>query len=211
MTPGGRGVRGLAPLLLALILGCSGQDRPGETAGGAAADASSTLPSRGSLTDAELGQVERSDLQLALAWTRGPTRRPPPGAGESATLRTWEVRGRERFDRLLLTFGPDDPMPGYEVAFVEGPVRRCGSDAELEVRARAFLRVRLSAVGPGPELETDPSIRARRNLRELHLVCRTGDALEFVLALNGERDYRILEARTPRRLVVDVDNTTQDG
>lgn len=202
---------GLCLALALLAAACGGDDRRAGTEDGTAAQnqaTESSLPSQDSLTDTELGQIDRSHLQLALSWTRSSTRRSPPDGEELAALREWQVRGRESFDRFLLTFGEDDPMPGYEVSFVEAPIRECGSEAELEIQGRAFLRVRVSGISPAASFERDLSIRPRRNIRELRLICETDDALEFVLPLNSPRDYRILEARSPRRLVVDVINRT---
>lgn len=199
--------RSAVSLALALLLACSGGDPGQEAASDEGPAREPGLSPQDSLTDTELGQVERSHLQLALSWTRGPTRRPPPEAAEPVALREWQLRGREGFDRFVLTFGEDDPMPGYQVGFVEAPIRECGSDAELEVQGRAFLRVRVSGVTAAASFQRDLTIRPRRNVRELRLVCETEDELEFILPLNSLRDYRLLEARSPRRLVVDVRNS----
>lgn len=207
---------GLLLLVTVLLQACGqGGGDAARTAGEGIPDSSasgraSSLPSPDSLTEIELGQIERTHVQLVLPWGMNPTRRGAPDEG-AATLAQWEVRGREGFDRFTLTFGQEDPVPGYEVELVEGPIRVCGEGAPVETRADAFLRVRLNGARSSADLQSDTSIRPRRNVKALHLTCRQPDRLEFVLELAAERSYRILEVRSPRRLVVDVRNTVGEG
>lgn len=214
--------RVVAFLALALLPGCSS---PGGEEGGASSSASTdtvhapqpaSLPSPDSMTDAELGGIERSDVQMVLRWGRSATDRDAPGGRNTTVLRGWQVYGRQQFDRFVLTFADDDPMPGYRVEFTKVPLQDCGSGAPINSQLHSFLSVRITGVrtgdgGDASTFERDTSIRARRNLKELYLTCEDKKGVEFVLGLAGERDYRIMEVANPRRLVVDVHNTVNEN
>ena len=200
--------------LLLPVLGCEGesQDRSSPpTSGPPVAAEAVAPPPRDSLSDLELGTLERQDIELNLRWSRSPVRKAAEDGMPPVQLRAVEVRGREGFDRLIVEMGPDDPSPGYRVEITEEPVRECGSGRPVETKGNAVLRVRLEPArahdASGAATLPRDTIRPRRNIRSLDIVCDFEGVVELALGIGGSRPYRILELRNPRRLVVDLGNT----
>lgn len=118
-----------------------------------------------------------------------------PGAASGVALLTdVEVDGAS----VTFTFEEGD-TPGFDVAYVEPPIRQDGSGEEIEVDGRAFLAVRMEpAAGvdlSGEEFRqtyTGPDrIRGEAPIVE---AVETGDFeanLSWVVGLDGERPFRI--------------------
>lgn len=139
-------------------------------------------------------------------WTAGIVRR--DGRGGIATLSAVRTARHDGFDRIVLEFR-GDILPGYELEYVDRPVRECGSGRAVELEGNGWLEIRLQ-----PAKAHDDSGRAtvasrdRRvdlpNLVRLRSTCDFEVHVVWVAALQSPEPYRVLELRDPTRLVIDV-------
>ncbi|HYW05308.1 MAG TPA: hypothetical protein VE913_00050 [Longimicrobium sp.] len=124
------------------------------------------------------------------------------------TLRAMRVGRNAGFDRLVLDFG-SDPAPSYEVEYVDGPVRSCGSGEATPVAGRGWLRIRLRAArahdGAGTATVTNREISTVMPvLREVEMICDFEGQVEIVMGVQTPNPYRVLVEPSPNRLIVDV-------
>jgi len=133
----------------------------------------------------------------------------PGAASGTAVLTRVQVAAQEGFDRVVFEFD-DEQLPGYDIAYLEGPVVADGSGAEVEVEGAAVIGVRLTpasgadpdgdAVYTGPSRVTDDS----ENVTE---VVRTGDfeaTLSWAIGVAEPASFEVLLLSEPARVVIDI-------
>lgn len=140
-------------------------------------------------------------------WTVGDTRveRDVPGV---AVLRSVRTARHDGYDRIVLDFG-DDPMPGYRIAYVDRPVRQCGSGNTVPVAGDGWLRIEMVPAHAHTEQGEATVVDRDRmpglpNLRQLVLTCDFEGHVEWVAGVGSPTSYRVTELASPARLVIDV-------
>lgn len=141
-----------------------------------------------------------------------PTSAPaPPDLQATALLTAVEVDGGDGVDQVTFTF--DSGVPGYDVAYIDPPVRQDGSGDVVEVEGAAFLEIRMepaSAVDLGGTLEptyTGPG-EVSGETDVVTEVVRTGDFeanLTWVVGVSEEVAYRVTADTASNQLVVELD------
>lgn len=141
-----------------------------------------------------------------------PTSAPAAGDLDAAALLTdVEVAGGEGVDRVIFTF--DAGIPGYDVAYIDPPVRQAGSGDQVEVQGAAFLEIRFepaSGVDLGGTLEptyTGPS-EVRGDTTVVTEVVRTGDFeanLTWVVGVDEKVPFRVTTDAASGQVVVELD------
>jgi hypothetical protein len=140
------------------------------------------------------------------SWTTGATDVTHSLSG-SSTLTEVRAAANGEFDRVVFTF--DGAIPGYHVAYDEGPLHQCGSGRRLEVGGRAWLVIRMAPANAHTESGA-PTVAERDRrpelpvLRALRQTCDFEGHVEWVAGLYERKPYRVLELHDPERLVVDV-------
>lgn len=154
---------------------------------------------------------------------------PPDGAGgaEDATGGTWtagiveDVRSQPAvtlravrsarhadFDRVVFEF-EGGRLPGYHIAYIDAPVRACGSGHTVSMAGDGWLEVRLTPARAHTEAGA-PTITERTRapglpvVRELAMTCDFEAIVTWVLGAAAPNRYRVTELADPARLVVDV-------
>ena len=165
---------------------------------------------RDSLSMADLGGLEVSQVLLSIPWTTGSIDRPgQSGAGRSGTTR-YSLTEEDGFDRLLLEFSEEGEFPGYQVEYTDDWPTLCTSGARTLADGRAHLRI---ALGPlrvrspdgSPTFDsTNDAALPFANVSGIEVVCLENNRLEWVLGVSRIQPFRVLELRGTRRLVVDV-------
>lgn len=128
--------------------------------------------------------------------------------GVAATLRGLRTAANAGYDRVVLDFGAG-AVPGWQVEYVDTPVRRCGSGEPVEIAGDGRLRIRLRTAQAHDDAG-QPTVRQREqslsmpNLRELEMTCDFEGDVEIVLGVSSPKPYRVMELSSPSRLVVDV-------
>ena len=139
--------------------------------------------------------------------TTGPVRQPRPDS-PLATQRAIRTAAQEGYDRVVFEFSGDQ-VPGYEVEYVDGTVRACGSGDVVPLAGESALSVRFRAAqAHTPEgRSTLPSRTLAPNhpvVKEVKLICDFEGELQWVLGLASRNPYRIAALTSPARLVVDI-------
>lgn len=163
-------------------------------------------------------------LPLELSDTPpAPARRPAAGAAarewaagtvtarKSVRMTTLtEVRAarNQGFDRVVFQFA-GDTVPGYHLEYVDRPVRACGSGDAVAVAGDAWLEVRLEPAQAHDEAgraTVASRVRYPRlpSVAELRSTCDFEGQVVWVLGVRSPSRFRVLELRSPARIVVDV-------
>jgi hypothetical protein len=114
----------------------------------------------------------------------------------------------DAFDRTVFTF-TGDTLPGYHVAYVDEPVRQCGSGQSVPLSGNGKLEVRLTPARAHTDTDR-PTVADRKRaprlplLRKLERTCDFEGRVTWVVGLTAPNRYRVLRLRRPARLVVDV-------
>lgn len=141
------------------------------------------------------------------AWTAGLTAK---GGSEMVTLTAVRTARHDEFERIVLAFEPQ--LPGYQIQYVDRPVRQCGSGDVVELPGDGWLSIRLEPAQAHTD-EGAPTVAERsrtpnyENLKALKLICDFEGQVEWVAAVVAPNQYRTLELREPARLVIDVKKT----
>lgn len=195
-------VAGRVPVLVLLAGAACGTEResapapviPDTTA--TAADTVADVPEPGADTAA-----------AAAAWTAGETRVDRPYAG-AALLRDVRVARHDGYDRIVFDFG-DDTVPSYHVAYVDEPVRACGSGEVVALAGDAWLSITMQPANAHTE-QGEPTVRERARaprlpvLLELKSTCDFEAMVVWVAGVAAPERYRVLELGAPARLIVDI-------
>ena len=137
---------------------------------------------------------------------------PPPGAGEVALLADVQVTGGAGVDRVVFRF-TDAHLPGYDIAYVDGPVRQDGSGETVPVEGQARLHVRFEPAsgvdlrrGTFEETYRGPD-RLRGPTQRVTEVVRVGDFeanLTWVVGVDSAAPYRVEVLPDENAIVVEV-------
>jgi hypothetical protein len=108
------------------------------------------------------------------------------------------VGGVDGVDQVTFTF-EDGQLPGYDVAYIDPPVRQDGSGDEVEVEGGAFLSIRFAPASGVDLLDTlEPTYtgpdRVEGDTEVVTEVVRTGDFeanLTWVVGVEGEVPFRV--------------------
>ena len=121
------------------------------------------------------------------------------------SLRTARNNG---YDRIVFEF-ESGRVPGYQIEYVDRPVRQCGSGQVVPLRGDGWLRIRLEP-SQAHDDRGRPTVQDRARttelpiLREMQLICDYEGHVEWVLVVASPNPYRVVELNSPARLVVDV-------
>jgi hypothetical protein len=134
----------------------------------------------------------------AFDGSTSPTSVPSPPDLGVALLSTLEVGGVDGVDQVTFTF-EDGQLPGYDVAYIDPPVRQDGSGNEVEVEGGAFLSIRFAPASGVDLLGTlEPTYtgpdRVEGDTVVVTEVVRTGDFeanLTWVVGVEGEVPFRV--------------------
>jgi hypothetical protein len=136
-------------------------------------------------------------------------------AANKATALLTHVRAarHEGYDRIVFEFA--NALGGYDVRYVQPPVRQDGSGAAVRVNGTALLRIRMENAldadltkPSAPRTYTGPQ-RFDPGTPEIAELVRTGGfeaVLTWVAGLRDRVDFRVSALRSPPRIVVDVRN-----
>jgi hypothetical protein len=111
------------------------------------------------------------------------------------------------FDRVVFRFD-GDRLPGYRIAYIDRPIRACGSGQAVPVTGDGWLEMRL--IPAAAHADGEPIIRRRSRasslpvLKQLELTCDFEGVVTWVGGLSAPNRYRVLELADPPRLVVDI-------
>ncbi len=209
----------ITSVILTLVMlglsGCGGDD-PDEGAAAPSTTSTSTSTSTTSAptttTSAPSTTTTIDDGGDSFDGATTPTSAPaPPDIQAAALLTDVEVSGSDGVDRVTFTFDTD--IPGYDVAYIDPPVRQDGSGNVVEVEGAAFLEIRMepaSGVDLGGTLEptyTGPA-EVQGDTALVTEVVRTGDFeanLTWVVGVDEEVPYRVSADPAAGQIVVEFD------
>jgi hypothetical protein len=124
-----------------------------------------------------------------------------------AQLRSVRAARHEGFDRVVFEFG--EALPGYEIEYIDRPVRACGSGHVVPLAGDGWLEVRFHPARSHTD-EGKPTVKERRQRAELPTLLELASTCDFegyvtwVLGVASPNRYRVLELTSPPRLAVDV-------
>lgn len=201
--------RGLAcALTLHLALGaCQSQREPSVERVGV-----ETRRATSSDTAASPPDTSRSTLpqDTIFSGTLEPIQRSGPSAPPVAILRAVRSAAHAGYDRVVFEF-EEGPLPGYHIAYVDD-VYACGSGDVVNVAGASRLTVRLQPARAHDDSGNVTIAERRRRpalttLKELTITCDFEAQVEWALGLAAKTPYRVLELKTPPRLVLDIRHT----
>lgn len=148
--------------------------------------------------------------QIPDGWTTGVVDLDRPSA-PMATLTALRTARHEGFDRAVFEF--DGPVPRLRVAYVDTPVRACGSGEALRLDGDGWLSVTFTPARAHTDAgeATVADRRARPALPavlERAITCDFEADLQVVFGVAAPTAYRLTELAAPSRLVVDVRHGT---
>lgn len=138
------------------------------------------------------------------------------GSGALADVRLGDHQGYERIvfefaDDLGAPFELVDGVPGYTVGYETDPVQ-CGSGFPVEVDAAATLVINFPTTfsynpETGEALVTEPNVDATAvdDILDVEQSCAFEGVTTWVIGLDSEVGFRVIEGADPARLVVDIE------
>lgn len=159
---------------------------------------------------AEENFTDGPDTIAGPEWTTDTLTLAPPSANQRPVMiteiRTGTYSGHER---VTMEFEADSALPGVRAAYVEPPIRECGSGRPVQPVGERWIEVRLHPAAahtetgeptlPGREISVEGEV-----LRRIYRTCDFEGVVTFVLALSEDRPYRIVTEADPPRIAVDV-------
>ena len=147
---------------------------------------------------------------------RGASTRPvvvPATNAETVLLTDVRAARHEGFDRVVFEFA--EALPGYDIRYVERPVREDGSGRVVAVKGASVLRVRMENAldadlsdPSAPRTYHGPN-RFSPRTPEVEELVRVGGfegVLTWVVGVRDQVDFRVFTLDEPARLVVDLRN-----
>lgn len=179
------------------------------------------------LTEADLVGLEMAELGLEVPWTSNTINRTPAPTAPRSLIESVEIAGYDGFDRMTFTFSSDAPAAGYQIRIVPpGLGVRCGETTEgvepgaedtgespeaehtPELAGNQFLVLRLRPARIVDQGRRTMSIGTERfeltRLYEGGVSCDADDVVTWIVGLSEGSNVRVLEMRSPPRLVVDI-------
>lgn len=213
--------------VLVLAAACGGETPPSAEGLAQAPDTTIKPVERQPLTEADLVDLDRSELSIEIPWTRNIVDRAPRPAAPRSLVESAVVTTHDGFDRTQFTFSMDAPFPGYRIELVDaGTAVRCGLPDEghdeegepegeeeevqhaPELEGARMLVVRIhpgwTSEGRRVTIPTGTETYQLARVQEAGVVCSADDVATWVAGLTEGTDVRVLEFRDPHRLVVDV-------
>lgn len=179
-----------------LLGGCGGEDDK---------TAAPPTTSTGSETTTTVPALEGAST-APVAWTSA--------IGETALLTDVRAARHPGYDRVVFEFG--NGIPGYDVRYVEPPVRADGSGDEVAVAGGAVLLVRMEPAldadltqESAPRTYTGPN-RFTPDTAAVAELVRTGGfeaVLTWAVGVDEERPFRVTRLESPARIVIDVSSS----
>ena len=206
---------GVVLLALTTFAGCNGSDDDGDgpaTSTSTSSTTSTTSPATTTSTEAGPSTTSAPPAP-GPDGTTDPTSAPaPPGANEVALLTQVRVAAQAGADRVVFEF-VDNQLPGYDIAYIDGPARADGSGDVVDVEGDALLQVRFEPAS-GVDLRGgtfEPTYTGPRRLagdtEVVTEVVRTGDFeanLTWVIGVEREVPFRVEVLDAPPRVVIDL-------
>jgi len=128
-----------------------------------------------------------------------------PSGALLVDVRTEQYPG---YDRITLEF--KNGLPGYRVEYVNPPITKDPSDLPVELQGTAFLRIHVDKAAAHDD-DGKPTYKGSQELFPALPVLleaeQIGDfegVLTWVLGLSAKVDFRVVDAREPFRISVDV-------
>ena len=193
--------RVLLLMLTALLLGgCGGKDE-------SAATTSTTTATTPTTTGTTTGSTTATALDGAST---------DPAFWKSTTedvklLTAVRAAAHPGFDRLVLEFR--NGVPGYDIRYVEPPVRADGSGEPVAVTGGAVLVIRMEPAldadltkASAPRTYTGPT-RFSPSTSAIVEVVRTGgfeSVLTWAAGIDERRPFRVTRLESPARIVIDI-------
>ena len=165
----------------------------------------STETPRGTMTDADYGVLEPSEVALSLPWTGNVISRDPDPTAEPAQLTAVSTDRSRGFDRVIFSFSP--ALPGYRLAMSTEAGSGCdGTESASDAPAHLVVEFERAVSNDGGS----PLVRDRSRstgfpaLVDAVQACDMDGTVRWLLGTSGGVDYRILEMSVNPRLVVDL-------
>ena len=162
--------------------------------------------------------LEPVDVSVELPWTRNTVNRSATPQAARSLVQSVVVSSHEAFDRAVFTFSSEAAFPGYDIEIVEpetaitcGEVE--GGDSTVvehapAVEGRRFLVLRFAPARTRADgraaVATDTDLFELPRIHEAGVTCAEDDAVTWIAGLADGTDVRVLEMRSPLRLVVDI-------
>jgi hypothetical protein len=197
-----------APLAVAVLLaGCGGGGESADRGGKPAAATSGTATNTPATTTAS-GTTSASNGALAGADTKPVV--VAAANDETALLTAVRAARHDGYDRAVFEFR--NALPGYDVRYVERPIRQDGSGNEVTVDGAFVAQIKMQnaldadlSKPSAPATYTGPT-RLSPALPQLVELTRTGGfeaVLTWVAGLRSRTPFRVTTLQAPPRLVVD--------
>jgi hypothetical protein len=140
--------------------------------------------------------------------TAGNTEKKNPKATGAAILTDVRSARHTNYDRVVFEFDGTE-LPTFRIEYIDRPVRACGSGDVVPFAGDAWLSVRFSGANAHTDAgEATVKDRVRSpNLpivKDLKLICDFEAEVEWVMGVSSPNKYRVLELKSPTRLVVDI-------
>ena len=140
--------------------------------------------------------------------TAGVTEKKNPNVTGAVLLKEVRSAKHANFDRVVFEF-EGAQIPTYKIEYIDKPVRACGSGDVVPFQGDAWLSVRFTGANAHTEAG-EPTINDRTRspnhtiVKDLKLICDFEAEVEWVLGVASPNKYRVLELKSPTRLVVDI-------
>ena len=127
---------------------------------------------------------------------------------DAALLADVRAGRHEGFDRIVFEFRGAD-LPGYHIEYIDKPVRSCGSGEVVRLAGDGWLQVRFEPANAHTE-DGKPTLTFREiapmlpTVLEVKSTCDFEAQVEWVAGVSSPNHYRVLELKSPTRLVVDI-------
>ncbi len=143
-----------------------------------------------------------------FAGTAGNTEKKNPNATGAALLEDVRSARHANYDRVVFEFEGSE-LPNYKIEYIDRPVRACGSGDVVPFAGDGWLSVRFSGSNAHTQVG-DATIKDRSRspnlpiVKDLKLICDFEAEVEWVMGVSSPNKYRVLELKSPTRLVVDI-------
>jgi hypothetical protein len=170
-------------------------------------------PSAGGVTPGQLPPTSPPSSAQAPSsaggegWMRGTARR---GGGNLGVAILTQVRSarNDGYDRIVFEF-EGTVVPGYTIAYIDEPVRQCGSGNVVPMPGDAWLSILIEPAQAHDD-QGRATVQQRAlspglpNIIAINSICDFEAQVEWVAGVRSPEEFRVSELRDPARLVVDI-------